>query len=261
MTTKALGLLFLLGTLVAVTLAVKAPMSPKPDYYRWGANSSNGTFNGVYGKCREYWLWNAQERQRTVQNTPCPFGPFAANIVNHHIVDASNVHIDGYDCGKWIESNSGERGAAKNPMLHAEIEAVIRLMDCTLHPENCALSATGVLSQTKAQDKAYFASLSMYSTGESCVMDAAAETYAGFGEVIYGFPTDEQISVGWPLPEITSRETYKSSRTPTRPLTVIEEVEIDRYRPLYVWQFDLEAECPVGCGRTTDGSRCVKTVV
>lgn len=250
---------------VLVTVAVtnvkaqygEANVPAKPVYVTWGHNSDNDWLNGVYGPCRKHWLWQAQQNQFNVQNTTCPFGPYAALIVNHHIQSVSNFHIDGFDCGKPIEGNSGQRGAFVNPMLHAEIESINRLMDCNLHPENCAPNSNGVLVQTQAQNKTYFNQLSLYSTGESCVMDAAAEAYAGFGEIIYGFPTVDQMAAKWPLSDLTSQEVYDKFRTPTLPLYVIGSVEIERYRPYYSWQYT-QADCPAGCVRSSDASTCVK---
>lgn len=245
-----LGLVALASLQLA--LADTAPEPADVTYYKWD-KVKNTTINGVYPKCRVYWIRHAQVRQFTVQAKQCPFGPFAADIVDHTVQDPANVHIDGYDCGKWIEGNSGQRGAAKNPMLHGEIEAITRMMDCTLHPEYC--DANG--NQLHAQDKPLFGHLTMYSTGESCLMDAAAESYAGFGEVVFGVFTKTYMDAGWPLFPQTSKSIYDSALTPTRPKIVIQGVDAPTLNNYYVWQYNTSALCPVGCARSANGASCI----
>jgi tRNA(Arg) A34 adenosine deaminase TadA len=188
-----------------------------------------------------------------VQNTSCPFGPYAADIVNHHIRDPSNVHIDGYDCGVFIEGNTGERMVTKDPSKHAEIEATSRLLDCTLHPELCVLQG-GKLVQTQANNRTFFGQLSMYTTGESCTMDAAMEVIAGYDEIIWGYPSDEHFRNGWPGTEVYSDTVYKKSNFKTMPTVVITHVQVDRYRPLYAWQYRADMPCPDGCMQVTSAT-------
>ena len=233
-------------------------MPPRPTYLDWG-DRNDPWAGGVYYKCRDYWIVHAQARQLLVQNTSCPFGPFAADIVNHFDQDPSNHKIDDQNCGKWIEGNSGERGANKNPILHAEVEATFRLMDCNLHPENCVM-VNGVLTQTQAQNKTYWGLLTMYSTGESCAEDATAEVLAGYREVIYGVPTIEQIEAGWQLPGNPSKDIYNNARTPTIPKNVFSKVGYEQIKNLYFWQYQPHVPCPLGCLRSGSGASitCVK---
>ncbi len=158
---KLLVFLAIVAIFASVALATPAPRQPRPLYLDWGDRNDNFA-GGVYYKCRDYWIIHAQARQLLVQNTSCPFGPFAADIVNHFIQDPSNVHIDGQDCGKWIEGNTGERGANKNPIEHAEVQATNRLMNCTLHPENCV---DGL--QTQAQNKTFLGTIDYVLNPES----------------------------------------------------------------------------------------------
>lgn len=253
MRAAAAGIIVLLG-LFAV--AVQADYAPEPndvEYYKW-SKVKDTPIGGVYPPCRQYWIRHAQERQFAVQNKRCPFGPFAADIVNHNIHDPSNVHIDGFDCGKWVEGNSGARGASQDPTKHGEMEAIRRLMDCSLHPELCDSAG----NQLHAQDKAMFANLTMYSTGESCEMDAAAEVLAGFGEVVFGVYTSVYMRAGWQLPNVSSKRVYETTLTPTRPLRVIEGVDADILNHYYIWQYDPAYPCPEGCARSADGATCVK---
>jgi tRNA(Arg) A34 adenosine deaminase TadA len=254
----ALFIVFAFFALTEVTLARPphaGPPSParRTHYYPW-RSVKHVDVNGVYPGCRVYWLWHAQERQFAVQNSTCPFGPFAADIVDHTIEDPSNVHIDGRDCGKWLEGNSGERGAPFNPILHAEVEAIYRLMNCTLHPELC--NENGI--QLFAQNKPWWANLTMYSTGESCELDAAGEAWAGIGELIFGINNQLQRRYGWPLPGVDSFEVFIRSGTPTVPHTIIADVDIDEFVPYYSWQYVHANPCPVGCKRNPAGDFCIK---
>lgn len=74
-----------LCSIVTLVEALKGlPYSPDTDYNRWNRRRSDTRMlNGVYGKCRACHLWQAQLNQFYVQNTTCPFGPFAASIVDH----------------------------------------------------------------------------------------------------------------------------------------------------------------------------------
>lgn len=246
--------LVLFGVAIA-SARVRAPRPAKTDVYDWEKPKDRNKFiNGVYPACRQYWINHAQQRQFAVQNTTCPFGPFASDIVDHTIESPDNVHIDGYDCGKFIEGNSGERGANKNPILHAEVEAIERLMDCTLHPEFC--DANG--NQLRAQDKFFWGNLTQYTTGESCVMDAAATAWAGIGEVVYSISVDFQKNSGWNNFVLDSQDIFKLSITPTRPHTLIKNVDADLWAVHYSWQYIATNPCPTGCARTPTNF-CLKT--
>lgn len=252
-----LGLLLAFAAATVTTaIPIEATIPPPVSYHDW-EDVKNVPINGVYPPCRLHWLWNAQRRQFAVQNTTCPFGSYAADIVDHTIKSPLNVHIDGFDCGKWIEGNSGQRGSPLNAINHAEVEAHNRLMNCNIHPELC--SGTGI--QLNAQNKDMFSRLTMYTTGESCALDATMETLSGYGEVIYGVSARDQLKHGWPLPDIDSRVIYDNTRTPTRPKFVIANVDTQGLGVYYFWQFDNGMPCPAGCQRNSLGTTCVKMVL
>lgn len=85
-------------------------------------------------------------------------------------------------------------------------------------------------------------------------MCASAIRWAGFKEYIYGTSIDTLIEKGWGQIRINSIEVFRESFDLPTPTRLIGEVLTNETDVYFGWQYDLNAQCPDGCGRV--GSSC-----
>jgi len=190
----------------------------------------------------------------------CPFGPYGAAIIDAYDRSPSNVHIDGNNCGKLLETNSGIREVnLHNPIMHSEINAIVRLTDCTLHPADC--DSTG--RYINAQNKTFWQRLYLFTTAASCPADAASETLAGIRKVIQAVTIADLLAWNWTQDSFLEPELiYATSRQSNGVSTLIKGVARNYMKQYFNWQFTNVAHgCPTGCAvsvNPTSGARsCV----
>jgi len=197
--------------------------------------------NGVTVECRQIMMQKSLEVQFAGQGSVCPRGAYGAAIVNHSNTDSGNpVDSLGNNCGKIIGTNSGLRETTHDPTEHSEINAIHRL---------------AALFPSEAQVKSYWGALSMYTVGESCPMDAAAEVWSGFKEVIYAVSIEDLTDAGFGQIEVGSKKIYTNSNLVAgAPQVLIKNVLRMQMLPYFAWQFNADEACPTGCHRGNDTS-------
>jgi tRNA(Arg) A34 adenosine deaminase TadA len=122
---------------------------------------------------------------------------------------------------------------------------------------NCSTVLTdpnGPYKLSPANAIAALTDLSLYTNAESCPMCASAIRWAGFREYIYGTSINTLIEKGWGQIRISSMEVFKESFDLPNPARLIAEVLTNETDPYFLWQFDSDYPCPMGCVRT--GGSC-----
>jgi len=181
------------------------------------------------------------------QHTLCPRGAFGAILVNH-TGHGPFTDSAGNNCGALVGTNSGTRDTANDPSAHSEISAIRRLS--ALHP-NVLIGA----------NKVFWHALSMYTNGESCPMDAAAEAWAGIKEEIYAVSIDHLIALNFTQIEIGSKDVYhESGKVLSSPTTIVKFIDFDYHAKFFSWQNMPAQACPPGCHRSAPGAACVDDV-
>ncbi|KAK7461864.1 hypothetical protein VKT23_008294 [Stygiomarasmius scandens] len=196
----------------------------------------DATVNGIPFSTRVHWMRRANQAL-TELTTPCTFAPFASAIVNHTAPGLGDLVCIG------VNSNS----RTGNPTLHGEIAAI----------NNCTAVLTdpsGPYKLSASQAQAAFAQLSLYTNAESCPMCASAIRWAGFREYIYGTSIDTLVREGWAQIRLPSLEIFRQSFDLPNPARLIGEVLTNETDPFFLWQFNPQNPCPVGCSRV--GSSC-----
>jgi hypothetical protein len=123
---------------------------------------------------------------------------------------------------------------------------------------------------------------SVQSLGESCPMDAAAEVWAGYGqislrrpttlfkylglisascslfrfkEVIYSVSIEDLLKLNWNQIDIDSKRVYQTSQSivNARNLVIVENVDWANQIPLFAWQNMPNNPCPTGCQKVAPG--------
>jgi len=222
--------------------------------------------DGILSKaCMEYWMVQALRvtifAGNAVPTNYCPFGPFGAAIVNVYDRNASNPHDEyGNNCGRLLETNSGIAEIRfHNPMMHGEINAILRLSDCNLHPEYCNSAGHFIY----AQNKTWWNQLYLFTTAASCIADAGSEILAGPQKIIQGVTVRDLLENGWTQPSFIEPELfYASARQSDGVQQLIKGVKRDWLLQYYDWQYrNATKGCPEGCAvstnPTTYASRCV----
>ncbi|KAF2489267.1 hypothetical protein BU16DRAFT_176568 [Lophium mytilinum] len=196
--------------------------------------AKGASINNIPFSTRAYWMRRANAALADLAS-PCPFAAFGTVIVNH-------TDTSGGEFGKLVCIGINENGKVGNPVLHGEIAAI----------NNCSSILTDAsgpynLSASEALDA--FADLSIYTNGESCPMCASAIRWAGFREYIYGTTIDTLIEQGWGQIRISSTEVFRQSFDLSTQSRLIGPILANETDPLFAWQFNPAAPCPVGCAR------------
>jgi tRNA(Arg) A34 adenosine deaminase TadA len=201
--------------------------------------------NGVSVECRQLWMRKTIVVEMNGQNTLCPRGAFGAIIVNHTAIGPYS-DSQGLNCGAIEAWNDGTRAYVNDPTAHSEINAIQHLS--AQHPGTFI-----------AFNKPFWAPLSMYTNGESCPMDAAAEVWAGIREQIYAVSIKHLIALNWTQIDMPSQYVYHDSGfMPGSPRVIIAGVDFDYQAPYFGWQLISAGPCPTGCHRV--GTNCVDNV-
>lgn len=222
--------------------------------------------DGVLSKaCMEYWMVQAMTVNIYAGNAAptnyCPFGPYGAVIVDVTDKSATNVKdAAGNNCGRLMETNSGVREVnIHNPMMHSEINAIVRLTNCTLHPDLC--DATGKF--LNAQNKTWWARFYLFTTAASCPADAASETLSGIKTIVQGVTVRDLLQNGWTQSSFIEPDViYASARQNSNVLTLIKDVKRTEMLRYFNWQFtNVAYGCPDNCvvstNPTTGARSCV----
>ncbi|EHL03548.1 putative tRNA-specific adenosine deaminase 2 [Glarea lozoyensis 74030] len=176
---------------------------------------------------REHWMRAAN----SALNSPCPFEAFGCVIVNHS--DTSNSPH-----GELVCSSQNQIRETGNPTLHGEVAAI-----------NECVKVLGERGWSAEEIKGAWEGLSLYTNGEPCPMCASAIRYSNFAECIFGTTIPTLIKKGWKQISITSQELFDESGLLPGKTRLIGGVLTEETDPLYSWQFDGKADCPVGCQR------------
>jgi len=169
---------------------------------------------------------------------PCPRDPFGAVLVNR----STNTAL--------CETN--QLRLSHDRTNHAEIRII----------QKCALLFETTIGIGAGRDMSLWAGLSLYTTGESCPLCAAAEIFNGVGEVIYATTIEylTAVNIGQilvPSVELVERA-IPGGYVP--PQTVISFQDTSLYDPYFSWQNVPTAACPGGCSRDATNA-CVPTVL
>jgi tRNA(Arg) A34 adenosine deaminase TadA len=100
----------------------------------------------------------------------------------------------------------------------------------------------------------------MYTNGESCPMDTAAELWAGFKEVVYSVSIDDLIKCGFGQLDVSSKTLTMRGNTLTqsRITQLIKDVAWADNIKYFCHRYILTNPCPDGCHRNNAGT-CVDT--
>ncbi|KAK0643839.1 cytosine deaminase, partial [Cercophora newfieldiana] len=191
--------------------------------------------NGIPFSTRAHWM----RRANIALTAPCPFAAFGSVIVNHTATPG---------LGSLVCTGANSNSATGNPTLHGEMAAI----------NNCSAILTdpnGPYKLKPSQALAAFADLTLYTNAESCPMCASAIRWAGFKEYVYGTSIDTLIKKGWGQIRISSLDIMAQSFDLGKPTRLIGEVLTEETDPYFLWQFDPEYACPVGCGRVNGTCR------
>ncbi|KAH9853871.1 cytidine deaminase-like protein [Lenzites betulinus] len=197
------------------------------------------TINGVPPSVRETWMRRANAALAEA-GPPCPFGAFASVVVNHTASVAGELVCSGVNAAR----NTGD------PTLHGEIVAI----------QNCTAVLTdpaGAHRLTPAQAQAAFADLTLYTNAESCPMCASAIRIAGFREYVYGASIARLVELGWAQIRVPSANIFRAASDLPNAARLLGGVLAEETDPLFAWQFDDGAPCPLGCARPVGGGACV----
>ncbi|KAH8891494.1 cytidine deaminase-like protein [Thozetella sp. PMI_491] len=181
---------------------------------------------------RAYWMRQANEALGSVTGNPCPFAAFGAVIVNH---TAGGL-------GDLVCIGANLVGPTGNPTLHGEIAAI----------NNCTTLLTdpnGRHRLTRNEGLGAFTDLSLYTNAESCPMCASAIRWAGFREYIYGTTIETLVHNGWRQIDLSSAVIFNQSMGLATTTHLLGEILTNETDPYFLWQFNPERECPVGCAR------------
>ncbi|KAK6844310.1 cytidine and deoxycytidylate deaminase zinc-binding region [Apiospora arundinis] len=222
------ALLFLLAHMFAGVLCHGHHIEPRDN--QAPISDPKLSINGVPYATRAYWMRQAN----LALPGPCPFAAFGSVIVNH---TANN------GLGQLVCTGANSNRQTGNPTLHGEIAAI----------NNCTTILTDPkgpykLSPTTAM--AAFTQLTLYTNAESCPMCASAIRWAGFREYVYGTSIDALVNGGWGQIRIASADIFRQSFDLPNPSRLMGGVLTNETDPYFAWQFDPEAPCPPGCGRS-----------
>lgn len=216
------------------------------------------TVNGVTPECRSINLNAAMEIEfhgfDHSFNNSCPFAGYGAAIVDRTDISSSNLHDSaGNNCGKILETNTGFRDTfTHGAYQHSELNAIIRLSTCSLHPEYCDSNGNFL----RSMDKVFYGKLDLYTTVASCIEDWAAEELSGFDTVVQGPTLRDIISAGWTQNSIWEPElNLFLARQPFHVKHLIKDVRRIEILPHFTWQFTnattvAAVTCPIGCHST-----------
>lgn len=196
--------------------------------------------NGVSAECRRLWMAKTIVVNQNAQGTLCPWGSFGAIIVNHTSTSGQGFSdSQGNWCGSFVESNSGGTDL-NDPSAHSEIDAMRRL---------------GNRFPYSRFNANFWGALTMYTNGESCPMDAAAQVWAGFKEVVYSVSIEDLLKLGWNQIDIDSKRVYQTAQSVanSRNLVIIEDVDFANQAPIFAWQNLPNNPCPAGCHKVAPG--------
>jgi tRNA(Arg) A34 adenosine deaminase TadA len=173
--------------------------------------------------------------------SPCPFSAFGTVIVDYSSTDEGELVCIGV--------NDVAHG---NPTLHGEIAAI----------NNCSAVLTdpaGPYKLTPSEALEKYKQLTLYTTGEPCPMCATAIRWAGFEECVYATTIYTLLEFGWSQINLTSHELFDHPNTMYTKTRLLGGVLSDRTDPLFAWQFNEGAACPVGCLRDGEAGMCSST--
>ncbi|KAF2758318.1 guanine deaminase [Pseudovirgaria hyperparasitica] len=200
-------------------------------------SSPTRAINNVSHVTRAFWMRRANAALLDVSRSPCPFLPFGSVVVNH----TSGEGIGEEVC---IGANSGSKTG--NPILHGEIAAIINCTTVLTDP-----NGRYRLSPKEALEA--FPKLSFYTNAESCPMCASAIRWSGFREYIYGTSIDALIVEGWGQIRVPSIDIFRESFDFPYQSRLLGGLLANETDPLFQWQFNPDAACPLGCQRDKGG--------
>ncbi|KAK8039952.1 hypothetical protein PG993_008363 [Apiospora rasikravindrae] len=195
------------------------------------------SINGVPYTTRAYWMRQAN----LALHAPCPFAAFGSVIVNH---------TDDNGLGQLVCTGANSNRQTGNPTLHGEMAVINNCTSILTDPK-------GPYKLSPAAALAAFPSLTLYTNAESCPMCASAIRWAGFREYVYGTSIDTLIARGWGQIRVASADIFRQSFDLPYPSRLIGDVLVNETDLYFGWQFDSEAPCPPGCGRSQGAAGCV----
>jgi tRNA(Arg) A34 adenosine deaminase TadA len=168
---------------------------------------------------------------------PCPRDGFGAVIVNR-------------TTDTMLCATTGIR-STYDPTDHAEIRLI----------RECAGLFQNTVGPGAGRNKAVWAELSLYTTGESCPMCMSATRWAGLGENIYATSIDRLTELGFTQILISSLEVDKKSvdGNVVPATTLISFSNTAYYDQYFGWQFNATNPCPGGCVRNAANTCVVPT--
>jgi hypothetical protein len=166
-------------------------------------------------------------------------------------------------CGSFVESNSGGTNLNGSEVISplqlpgalVLMSFLISYLDPSDHSEINAIRRLGDRFPFNRFNADFWGALSMYTNGESCPMDAAAEVWAGFKEVIYSVSIDDLLKQNWNQIDIDSKRVYQKSDSivASRNLVIIQDVDWVNQIPFFAWQNMPNNPCPTGCHKAAPG--------
>lgn len=111
------------------------------------------------------------------------------------------------------------------------------------------------------RNKAVWAELSLYTTGESCPLCMSATRWVGLGENIYATTIPRLKELGFTQIMISSLEVDKKSvdGNVVPPTTLISFTDTAYYDQYFAWQLNTTNPCPGGCVRNSANACVVPT--
>lgn len=211
-----------------------------------GADTFNSrqTVNGISPAIRNYWMRQAMQVQIDTQDTPCPFGPFGAVIVDHSPTrenPAANPN------GTLVCVNSG-LPFAFSATYHGEITALL----------SCAQIFQDKYGSPQGRNYSLWNHLTLYTTGEPCPMCAGAIHWQRLRELVWSVPIRYMSQNGRQqirLPSLVVHEVSEDlqydivTEELDFPIDVIRQVAFDDIAVYFAWQYNINKPCPAGCHR------------
>lgn len=222
-----------------------------PDATEFHEYTPDVIVNNVTLECRHYWIRKSMEIQFNASspaNYMCPLSFFGALAVEHGNTDPTNYHdSQGNNCGKLVAKSPGSRGSVDDPSNHAETN-VTRVLG-TQNPGN-------------GRNRSFWATKTMYTTGESCPNCAGNQVFAGYGEIVWSVSISTFIALGDGQVKIPSRVIYHEQVgfNPVNPMIALGHVLEDELTPYFEWRLKSFQrpqpyfECPSPCTRQLDSS-------
>jgi len=190
------------------------------------------TINGVPPETRIKWMEYAMQTRIDWEGTPCPTDTFGAVIINR--------------TSDQLLCQTNQTRSSSDPTDHAE-SRILRI---------CA----NFLGTFVKPNWSHF---SLYTTGESCAMCAAAQVIAGMGEMIYA-TTINHLHFKSNIPQILLKSLkvvekgYAGNEVNPGMIVIAYQYRLSYFNTFFDSRV-VTNPCPPGCYRNGTGGKCVKT--